>query len=86
MLSLQKTRKKEKSKIKNVDAEPSGYKVRPLKKAKIMGLVSVDRKRQKCQLLLDRIDDEEGYIWVLVDGEEEPIRVSLSKLTLTELS
>jgi len=84
--SVKSTKTKKKTKSKNIDAEASGYKVRPVKKAKIMGLVSIDRKKQRCQLLLDRIDDEEGYIWVLVDGEEEPIRVSLSKLTLTELS
>lgn len=62
------------------------YTVRPAKKAKIMGLVSVERKKQKCQLLLDRIDNEEGYIWVIMDGADDPIRVSLSKLTLTEFS
>ena len=66
--------------------EASGYQVRPIKKAKIMGKVSIDRKKQKCQLLLDRIDDEEGYVWVVLEGTEEPIRVSLSKLTLTEFA
>jgi ParB/RepB/Spo0J family partition protein len=62
----------------------TGYKVRSVKKAKIMGKVSLGRKKQKCQLLLDRIDDEEGYVWVLLDGTEEPVRASLSKITLTE--
>lgn len=69
-----------------VENDESGYKVRPLKKAKIMGKVSIDRKKQKCQLLLERIDDEDGYIWVILEGTEDPIRVSLSKLTLTEFS
>lgn len=81
-----KSKAKVKKKPVNVDSEVSGYKVRPVKKAKIMGLVTIDRKRHKCQLLLDRIDNEEGYIWVVLEGAEEAIRASLSKLTLTEVS
>ncbi len=81
-----KSKSKAKKKVVKADPELSGYKVRPVKKAKIMGLVTIDRKKQKCQLLLDRIDNEEGYIWVILEGAEEAIRASLSKLTLTEVS
>lgn len=76
-----------KSKSKAIeDTSELGYQVRPPKKAKLMGSVTIDRKRRLCQLLLDRIDNEGGFVWVILEGETEPIRVNLSKLTLTEVS
>ncbi|MET1256934.1 ParB/RepB/Spo0J family partition protein [Aliikangiella maris] len=83
------SKKEKKIKEKNskpADDLPKSYKVRPVKKAKVLGRVSIDgRKKVNCQLLLDRIDNEEGYVWVLEEGADEPTRVNLSKLSLTEI-
>lgn len=61
------------------------YIARPAKKAKLFATHTVGRKRVRCELLLDRADKEEGYVWIISEGNDEPERVSLSKVTLTEL-
>ena len=84
----------QKETVKEVKPKPSAerkksedlpYVARPAKKARLYATHTVSRKRVRCELLLDRADREEGYVWIISEGNTEPERVSLSKIILTEL-
>lgn len=61
------------------------YIFRPIKKVKLNGLVLFKGEKIKCEILLDRVDKSEGYIWVNIESECDPVRVNLSDLSLTEV-
>lgn len=71
--------------VKEQKEEELNYKIRPIKKIKVFGTVLLSGNRVSCELLVDRVDVEDGYTWVKVDGEDEPTRVKLSDLFLTKV-
>ncbi|MFW7525594.1 ParB/RepB/Spo0J family partition protein [Vibrio ostreicida] len=51
--------------------EPKSYRVRPLNKA----VVSVTYNNQVAELLLERVDEEEGFVWIKLDGVDSRVLV-----------
>ena len=62
------------------------FKVVPYKKVCLSGVVTINRKKHTCKVIINRKDSEDDYIWVLLDGDEEPSRVSISTFSLTGLN